>query len=139
MPSPEIMAAKLIEISRNGLAIGVLPESEARELLSAGFLKPDDQFRTDGSSELRPLVHLNQSPAPAAPDTSWLGKAKESLASAGTVVKDTAGEIASQARRLTQATQSKAAEIPERLLSGFIPPIRRVFRKLSSIRTVWLG
>ena len=133
------MAAKLIEISRNGLALGVLPESEARELLAAGFLKPDDQFRTDGSSKLRPLVHLNQSPAPAAPDTSWLGKAKESLASTGTVVKDTAGQIASQARRLTHATQSKAAEIPERLLSGFIPQIRRVFRKLSSSRTVWLG
>lgn len=124
----ETMAARLIEISRDSVVLGTLPETEARELLAAGFLKPTDQFRaeTGTGTELQPLSGLVSPPAVEERNTSWLAKAKDSLVSASSSVADTAGELASQAWRLTRATQSKAVEIPDRLLSGFLPQIQGI-------------
>ena len=125
----ETMAARLIEISRDSVVLGTLPETEARELLAAGFLKPTDQFRAETGTDLQPLSGL-VSPAVEERNTSWLAKAKDSLVSAGSSVADTAGEFASQAWRLTRATQSKAVEIPDRLLSAFLPQIQGILNGL---------
>lgn len=124
------MAARLIEISREGTVLGALPEAEARELLAAAFLKPTDQFRTEPGAELRPLAELTSPPVNAESGGSWFTKAKDSIVSAGAAVADTAGELASQARRLTQATQSRAVEIPDRLLSAFLPQIQKIISGL---------
>lgn len=126
----ETMAARLIEISRDGVALGMLPETEARELLAAGFLKPTDHFRAEAGADLKPLFELVSPPTAADRNTSWLAKAKDSLVSAGSSVADTAGEFASQAWRLTRATQSKAVEIPDRLLSAFLPQIQGILNGL---------
>ncbi len=120
------MATRLIEISRDGVVLGTLPETEARELLAAGFLKPTDQFRAEPGVELRPLAELVLPPANVESGGTWFTKAKDSIVSAGSAVAGTAGELASQAWRLTQATQSKAVEIPDRLLSGFLPQIQKI-------------
>ena len=124
------MATRLIEISREGMVLGILPETEARELLAAAFLKPTDQFRAEAGAEPRSLAELASPPASPERNTSWLAKAKDSIVSAGSSVVDTAGELASQAWRLTQATQSKAVEIPDRLLSGFLPQIQKIITGL---------
>ncbi len=124
------MATRLIEISREGMVLGILPETEARELLAAAFLKPTDQFRDEAGAEPRSLAELASPPASPERNTSWLAKAKDSIVSAGSSVVDTAGELASQAWRLTQATQSKAVEIPDRLLSGFLPQIQKIITGL---------
>ncbi len=124
------MATRLIEISREGMVLGILPETEARELLAAAFLKPTDQFRAEAGAEPRSLAELASPPASPERNTSWLAKAKDSIVSAGSSVVDTASELASQAWRLTQATQSKAVEIPDRLLSGFLPQIQRIISGL---------
>lgn len=124
------MAARLIEISRDGVVLGTLPETEARELLAAGFLKPTDQFLAAAGADAQPLAQLVPPPPAAERNTSWLAKAKDSLVSAGSSVADTAGDLASQAWRLTRATQSKAVEIPERLLSAFLPQIQGILNGL---------
>ena len=120
------MATRLIEISREATVLGTLPETEARELLAAGFLKPTDQFRPELDVELRPMAELVSTPVHAERGGTWFTKAKDSIVSAGSAVAGTAGELASQAWRLTQATQSKAVEIPDRLLSGFLPQIQKI-------------
>ena len=126
----ETMAARLIEISRDGVVLGRLPETEARELLAAGFLKPTDHFCAEAGTDLQPLSELVSPSTAAERNTSWLAKAKESLVSASSSVADTAGEFASQAWRLTRATQSKAVEIPDRLLSAFLPQIQGILNGL---------
>lgn len=124
------MATRQIEISREGMVLGSLPEAEARELLTAGFLKPTDQFREETGTESRPLCDLVAVPSRPENSASWLAKAKDSIVSAGSTVAGTAGELASHAWRLTRATQSKAVEIPERLLSGFLPQIQGIINDL---------
>lgn len=128
------MAAKLIEISRDAMVLGTLPDHEARELLAAGFLKPDDQYRLAGAEESRRLGELILPAAAASRDASWIAKAKDSIVSAGSAVVGTAGELASQARHLTRLTTSTAIGVPERLLSGFIPQIRRIIDGLAETK-----
>ncbi len=124
------MATRLIEISREATVLGTLPETEARELLAAGFLKTTDQFRAEPGVELRPMADLVSTRANEERSGTWFSKARDSIVSAGSAVAGTAGELASQAWRLTQATQSKAVEIPERLLSGFLPQIQKIITGL---------
>jgi len=144
MPIPVPTPDPLVEISRDGIVLGSLPRSEALELLAVGFLKPNDQYRSEGSTELGPLHELARTTAPLEPSTSsefplsrpWLGKARSSVSSAAQAVTGAAGQVASRLKSLTTATLHTTARATNLILLGYLPQLRQLLAQLPESRPV---
>ena len=122
------MAEKQIQISRDGIVLGTMTESEAAELLQLGLLKSTDQFSVDGVSGWQSLNELR---APSPPGkANWFAQATRSLSAAGSAVASTTGVWVDRAKTLAGATQSGATSVADKLLSGFIPQIRKIVSDL---------
>jgi hypothetical protein len=128
------MPDKLIQISRQGVLLGTLRESEARELLAIGLLKPDDQFCSEELSGWKPLHELRLSAQSLVKDASWVQHAKQSLVSAKDSVASTAGGLAKKAREFAGSARAKATEAPEKLLSGFVPQIKKLVADITQTK-----
>lgn len=128
------MPEKSIRVSRDGIVLGEMTESEATELLQIGLLRPDDRYCTDGLNEWKPLGELPV-PSQASPGTAgWAGQARRTFSAARSAVINTTGEWADKARSLAGATQAGAASVTEKLLSGFIPQIRKIVSGLAQTK-----
>ena len=120
------MPEKQIQIARDGIVLGTMTESEAVELLQLGLLKPADQFSVDGVTDWKSLNELRVPSQPAPGKANWFSQATRSLSTAGSVVASTTGEWVGRAKNLAGATQAGAANVTDKLLSGFIPQIRKI-------------
>ena len=128
------MPEQQIQISRDGVVLGSMTESEAVELLQLGLLKPSDQFCADGQIGWKPLGELQPPPQPASGRPGWLGQTKRSLSTARAAVVHTAGEWVSKAKNLASTTQAGAASVTDKLLSGFIPQIQKIVSGLTQTK-----
>jgi len=128
------MPEKPIRVSRDGVVLGEMTASEVAELLQIGLLKPDDRYCADGLAEWKTLNELSvptQSPAGKA---TWLEQARRSFSSARSAVVSTTGKWADKARSLAGVTQAGAASVTDKLLSGFIPQIRKIVSGLAQTK-----
>ena len=128
------MPKNQIQITRQGVLLGALPPSEALELLKVGLLQPDDQYCGADLLGWKPLRELQASVSTPAGDTSWLRQARQSLASTKATVAVTAEDLTSKAKNLVGVTRTKMTEVPEKLLSGFMPQIRTVVSDLAKTK-----
>jgi len=138
-------ADPILEISRDDIVLGRLRRTEAIELLRVGFLKPSDQYHSEGDAELRPLNDLLQPSIPDAPSgivaasarrTPWLGKAKSSVSTAAGAVTGAAGQVGARLRTLTATALGKARHASNLILQGYIPQLRRLLEQLPETRPV---
>jgi len=123
-----------IQISRDGVVLGSMTVTEAVELLQLGLLKPGDQFCADDLTVWKPLGELQRPSEPPSGKSGWLGQTKRSLSTARAAVVHTAGEWASKAKDLVGTTQAGAASVTDKLLSGFIPQIRKIVSGLTQTK-----
>jgi hypothetical protein len=113
-----------LHIARVESELGTLSDAEALEMLSGGFLSPDDLYRAEGSSNWKPLAELAL--AATEQPTSALSRAQQKLATSG-------GTAFSQAVQFTQKLKSAALRGKDHLtdsargtLDSYTPQIRKL-------------
>ena len=111
MKSPPLL------IARDGIELGALPEAEVRELLEAGFLRPSDHYRAEGSADCKPLSELVTAGARAGEAKPWLKRATQAI-SAG--AEDASGKI----KQFVATKRGQVNDATRRVLEDYLPQIR---------------
>lgn len=111
------MADDRIQITRASLMLGILPRTEAEELLRVGFLQPTDLGRAEESQPWKPLGELFPTPASKA---GTLDKVKGLARS----VKAGASQAAAKVRFATNRGSTAVGAVAARLLEDYLPRLR---------------
>lgn len=129
-----------LHIARQGLELGCLSEDDARALLKAGFLRPDDLYRTEGMAEWRPLGKLGVAvPTVAGKGAEALRVARQKLTSAATSMGDGAACLSRKLRSITGAGRQQLTESTRRALEDFTPQIRKIIAERIIVATLEAG
>ncbi|MEW6306612.1 MAG: hypothetical protein AB1705_24365 [Verrucomicrobiota bacterium] len=118
------MPQRILEIARDEIVLGWLPEEDVREMLAAGFLKPTDTFHTGDAPDRRPLSALDES-APSEGSTQWLRKAGVTALAVGTTLAGKALEAGEGIKSLVTGTKATLDAASRKVLEDALPAIRQ--------------
>lgn len=133
------MSERELEILRDGLVLGSLPESDARELLRLGFFRPDDLFRRTPGDQARPLSELTDAQGPAEmkeEPSSWFDRARQSVTDATSRIVASAGDAAGRLKSFATENTPSVSQATNKLLEGYLPQIRQAAQSVTSSKAV---
>lgn len=113
-----------LHILRDGQELGTLPDMDARELLAAGFLRPNDEFWVEQPDQRQALGVLVEQGSENRPN--WLARAKASVTTAGQTVQTQAANITGRLSTLVRNQQTVITTSTALALEGYLPQLRKM-------------
>lgn len=111
-------------IARVESELGILTDSEAVEMLRAGFLSPADLCRREGTTDWRPLAEL-QIAAEAKPG-STLKLAQQKLAATGGAALAQAAQFSQKIKSVVARGKTQMTDSASRMLDSYTPQIQNL-------------
>ena len=130
------MPDREIQVARDKIVLGALPETDARQLLQIGFFKPTDIFWAEGMTEWKLLTELAAERPRQNRSKQWFDQAKRSASSAATAVVDSAVIVTGQIKKLATAKRVSASEVASAALEGYLPQIKKILSRLADTKPV---
>lgn len=127
------MPDRQLRITRDGIELGTLPESEARELLELGVFKPSDFVAGDGITGSAPLGDLNLFPA-RAPKRSWFETARDSVGQVASAAATSAGQVAEKVKSIATTPPAALSAATTKILDGCTGQIQKALAGLGDSR-----
>jgi hypothetical protein len=111
-----------LHIARVESELGVLTDSEAVEMLRAGFLSPADLCRREGTTDWRPLAELPIE-VEAKPDSTFK-LAQQKLAATGGAALAHAAQFTQKFKRVVARGRTQMTDSASRMLDSYTPQIQ---------------
>jgi hypothetical protein len=113
-----------LHILRDGQELGTLADTDARELLEAGFLRPTDEFWVEQPDQRQALAILLEQDLENRPN--WLARAKASVTTAGQTVQTQAANITGKLSSIVRSQQAAVTASATLALEGYLPQLRKM-------------
>lgn len=131
------MADSEIQVLRDGEVLGSLPKEDVLELLRLGFFRPDDQYSSAEMIASRPLSELAALSIEAErlnQQSSWIARARQTVADTTSSLAQSARETAGRLRSLATGTPPALTRATNRFLEGYLPQIRTALSHVTASR-----
>jgi hypothetical protein len=128
------MANREIQVARDRVVLGALPENDARQLLEIGFFKPTDIFWADDVAEWKFLGDLDSDEPKE--QKKWLDRAKRSASATAHAVVSSALVVTGKLKRFAFARKVGASEAAAKALEGYMPQIKKTLLRLADTKPV---
>jgi hypothetical protein len=115
-----------LHIAREESELGVLTETETRELLQAGFLLPTDLYWAEGMADWEFLAEFRPEPKAGRSSAALLKLAKAAVKSAGSASAAQAARFSRGWKSTADIGQSRLRATAKQMLIAFAPQIQRL-------------
>lgn len=111
-----------LHILRDSQELGTLEDTDARELLDTGFVRPTDEFWVEQPDQRHALAVLFERSSENRPN--WLARARASVTAAGQTVQTQAANQTGKLFSLVRNQQAAIAASTTLALEGYLPQLR---------------
>ena len=123
---PKNRTKRSVLIARDGVELGMLSESEVRELLAAGFLLPTDTCQNERESERKQLIEFGAGIKRYGQAAHWLKQTTQSISSTTGNMTNKAIVATGKATSFVLGRKAALNRGTRRILEDYIPEIKKL-------------